>query len=421
MFHRGLTVACFALSIAWTVPASAEVFVLRSGGRIEGLHVNREDKQATEYVVRTSGGGEITISRRHVREVLPVRDAVAAYERVAPTYADTVEDQMKLAEWCEQHNLYAQHKAHLGRVVELDPNHARARQRLGHKQHQGQWLSVKEIKERQGFVYYRGKWRTKQEVELIEQRSLTDQKHKAWFQTLKRLRDSLDSRDPDKVEEARVALLAINDPYAVKAIEFYYDLDNNPKRNPDPARSARIRLGYAQILGGIGTPEALAALVEYSLQDTDAEVRMKSFGIVGRTKATASTNRYMLALRDKDNEVVQRAALGLRYINDRRAVGPLIEALVTEHTFELAPNGATGPGSINSTFDKSGRGIGGGTGGGGLGVNMKPQRIRKPFLNEEVRRALVQMTGQDFQFDKQLWRQWLGTQKEVPSFDGRRN
>lgn len=414
MVHRRIFVACLLVFASLTATVSAEVFVLRNGGQIEGLHVNRDDKLAPHYVVRTADGGEVTIARRDVREVFPRKDNEVAYDRVAPTYADTVADQLKLADWCREHFLSVQEKAHLRRVVELDPNHAVARRRLKQRLYQGEWLSDAEIKERQGLVLYRGKWRTKQEVELLEQRGLTDQKQKAWFQTVKRLREDLDSRDADKSALAAAKLLEINDPFAVKAIKFYYDKDNN--KPSDPVRAARIRLGYAKMLGAIGTPEAVDALVEYSLADTDPDVRLTCFEVVGRVKARSATNRYMLALGDKDNEVVQRAAVGLRYINDRRAIRPLIEALVTKHTFELPTSGAKGPGSITTSFDKSGR-----SGGGGLGVNQKPRRIRKSFLNEEVRHTLVQMTGQDFQFDKSLWIKWLSTQKEAPSFDGRRD
>ncbi len=416
MFVRGIVIACVLAVTLAAVPASAEVFVLHSGGQIEGLLVNRENKWPTEYVVRTADGGEITISRRDVKEVVRKRDAEVAYDRVAPSYADTVADQLKLADWCREHYLSAQEKAHLRRIIELDPDNARVRSRLKYKQYQGEWLTQDEIYERQGLIKYRGKPRTKQEIELIEQRTLTDQKQKAWFQTLKRLREELDSRDADKSALAREKLLEISEPDAVKAIKFYYDAEND-KRVSDAARAAKIRLGYVKVLGNIGTPDAVAALVEYSLADSDADVRLTSVEIVGRVKASASTNRYMLALRDKENEVVQRAALGLRHINDRRAIGPLIDALVTQHTFELPTYGAKGPGSINTSFDKSG----GSTGGGGLGVNTKPRRIRKSFLNEEVRHTLAKMTGQDFQFNQSLWTQWLGTQREVPTFDGRRD
>ncbi|RIK72060.1 MAG: hypothetical protein DCC68_26820 [Planctomycetota bacterium] len=420
MIYRVVPTTC-VLAAMLAASASADVFVLRNGGQIEGLHVNSEDKWAREYVVRTADGGQMTIARSDVKEVVRRRDEEVAYDRVAPSYADTVDDQLKLADWCREHFLSIQEKAHLRRVVEIDPDHVRARARLKQKKVDGEWISDEELKQRQGLVYYRGKWRTKQEIELIEQRSLTDQKQKAWMQTLKRLRDDLDSRDTSKANLARDRVLEINDPHAVKALHYYFALETD-KPSRDPNKSRAIKQWYIAALSSIGTAESLAALVEYSLKDPDVELRIACYETVGKAKASSSTNRYMLALKDKENEVVQRAAVGLRYIGDRRAIGPLIDALITQHTFELAPTGATGPGSINSTFDKSGNGIGGlSGGGGGLGVNMKPQKVRKTFLNEEVHRTLTKLSGQDFEFNQKLWKKWLGTQKEVPQFDGRRD
>lgn len=420
MIHHSLPAACILAALA-AFPARADVFVLRSGGQVEGLHVNREDKWAREYVVRTADGGQMTIARGDVKEVVVKRDAEIAYDRVAPSYADTVEDQLKLADWCREHFLSVQEKAHLRRVVELEPDHARARARLKQKKVDDEWVGEEELKQRQGLVYYRGKWRTKQEIELIEQRSLTDQKQKAWMQTLKRLRDDLDSRDNAKSTLARDKIVEINDPHAVKALHYYYTLETD-KPSRESGKSRSIKQWYIAALSNTGTAEALAALVEYSLKDPDVELRIACYETIGKAKASSSTNRYMLALKDKDNDVVQRAAVGLRYIGDRRAIGPLIDALITQHTFELTPAGATGPGSINSTFDKSGNGVGGlSGGGGGLGVNMKPQKVRKTFLNEEVHRTLAKLSGQDFEFNQKLWKKWLSTQKEVPQFDGRRD
>jgi hypothetical protein len=403
------------------VPASAEVFVLRNGGQIEGIHVNQDDKWAREYIVRTPDGGQMTIARSDVKEVFRRRDEEIAYDRVAPSYADTAADQLKLADWCREHYLSVQEKAHLQRVVELEPDNVRVRTRLKQRKVDGEWISEEEMRERQGLVMYRGKWRTKQEIELIEQRSLSDQKQKSWMQTLKRIREDLDSRDVNKSTLAKDKILQINDPHAVKAIHYYYTLETE-KATRDPAKSRAIKEWYVEVLSNIGTAEAIAAMVEYSLKDPDVELRISCYDTIGKVKPASATNRYMLALKDKDNDIVQRAAVGLRYISDRRAIGPLIEALTTQHTFDLPTSGATGEGSINSTFDKSGGGIGGlSGGGGGLGVNMQPRKVRKTFLNEEVHRTLCQLTGQDYQFDRKLWKDWLSTQKESPQFDGRRD
>ncbi len=44
---------------------------------------------------------------------------------------------------------------------------------------------------------------------------------------------------------------------------------------------------------------------------------------------------YVQVLKDKDNVVVNRAAVALGELGNREAVGPLIDALVTTHTFKV--------------------------------------------------------------------------------------
>jgi hypothetical protein len=397
---------------AWT--AYGDTFLLKNDGQIEGTLVNAEDKWAAEYTIRTNDGGQITIPRTQVKEIVRPRDAEVTYEKIAPTYPDTVEGQMDLANWCAKNYLSVVEKNHLKRVIELSPDHEKARHRLNYEKYQGEWLTKDEVLKRKGLLTYNGRARTAQEIELIEQRKQTDLKEKSWFAAIKRIREDLDSRDRSKAEAAKAKLLSLDDPNSVKAIVFYFDREND-KKAADLAKAHIMKLWLVEVLAKLGEGDALTALVNYSLDDRDEEVRIACLEAVSKHRIAAPVNRYMAALKDKENDVVQRAAIGLRYMGDRRAIGPLIEALVTQHVYELKTNQATGNGSITTTFDKSGR-----SGGGGLGVNTKPQKIRKHIYNEEVHNALTQMTGQDFGFDQKQWRSWLATQKETPRFDGRR-
>lgn len=414
VLQRAVIVAgCLAALAAQN--AYADTFLLKNEGKIEGTLVNVDDKWAADYTIRTPDGGQITIPRTQVKEIVKLRDTEVTYDKIAPTYPDTVEGQMELASWCAKNFLSVAEKNHLRRVIELAPDHDKARRRLNYEKYQGEWLTKDEVLKRKGLLSYGGRARTAQEIELIEQRKLVDQKEKSWFAAMKRIREDLDSRDRAKQEAAKTKLLTIDDPNSVKAIVFYYDREND-KKQPDAARSRVLKQWLVEVLSKLGQGDALSALVKYSLEERDDDVRIACFEAVSKHKVAASVNRYMLALKDRDNDTVQRGAIGLRYMGDRRAIGPLIEALVTQHTYDLPTNQATGPNSITTTFDKSG----GSSGGGGLGVNQKPRKIKKHILNEEVHSALSQMTGQDFGFDQKLWRKWLATQKETPQFDGRR-
>jgi hypothetical protein len=100
------------------------------------------------------------------------------------------------------------------------------------------------------------------------------------------------------------------------------------------------------------------------------------------------------------------------------AVGPLIDALVTSHKYMIQPVGASGPGSINASFDKTGKSIGG----GGLGVNNKPRIIRRDIRNQEVLATLVALTeGANYEFDERAWKKWFAAQKPNVGGDTRRD
>jgi hypothetical protein len=394
-----------SLFAALTGTARADIFVLNSGGRVSGTWVNADDRLAGQYVVETSAG-RITLAREQVKQVIRQRPEELEYERIAPTYPDTVEGQWTLAEWCRERHLSSHRQVHLRRIVALAPDHADARRALGYSFIDGQWLTQQEFLDRNGLVRYRGMIVTPQEVELLERRRKDELAEKEWFTKLRRIRSQLD-RDRN-VDAARSAITSIDDPYAVKAILSQFDDE----------KVRDVRLWYIAALAGIGSPDAVAALVKFSLEDKDAEIRISSLERLAKFKGPAVTQRYVQALKDKDNDVVQRAALGLRYAGDGSAVVPLIDALVTTHTYLLVPHGAnTNPGAITSTFSTA-------PGGGGMGFGMNMNRTRKikrDISNTEVLKTLVELTSVNYSFDKDAWRKWFTAQRQPESLDARRD
>ena len=97
-------------------------------------------------------------------------------------------------------------------------------------------------------------------------------------------------------------------------------------------------------------------------------------------------------------------------MNDRRAVGPLIDALVTRHKHVIQPS----QNNVSSTF---------GSGGGGFSYGSAPPKIiNVPYQNEDVLEALVQLAGgPNYNFDVSSWIAWLATQKKAQSLSARRD
>src|SRR5436190_15932789 len=119
--------------------ARADIITLTNGGRLEGKAAPADETSKTTLVIDLAVGGKLTIPRTQVAGIDIVSPTEAEYQKLAQSSPDTAEDHWKLAEWCRQHKLDAEYKKHAERVLELDPNHADARNVLGFRQKDGKW------------------------------------------------------------------------------------------------------------------------------------------------------------------------------------------------------------------------------------------------------------------------------------------
>ncbi len=98
------------------------------------------------------------------------------------------------------------------------------------------------------------------------------------------------------------------------------------------------------------------------------------------------------------------AAVAIAKIGARTMVPELIEALSTTHRWKKK---IVNQGNVN-------------LGSGGLVWGEETVEGEDRFDNQDVRRALVELTGQDFSFDKNAWKNWLMQSRKTPVFDARR-
>ena len=396
-----LAAAGAALCISTGRPIAAEVFVLNSGGRVVGELINRDQSPRRQYLVRTPDGGQVTLEKSQVQRVLYPSAAELEYEKIAPSYPDTVEGQWKLATWCGEHGLHSQRKAVLERIVELDSDNAEARRVLGFHQVQGKWVTTDEELKARGYVRYKGRWKLPQEIEIIKSQEQVDLAEKEWVKKIRMWSAWLNS---DKGHAAADNFQAISDPYAVKALAAVLKSDNHPAS----------RVLYIEILAKLGTPAAITALAVTSVEDEVEEVRSTCLDYLKKKKSPDAVAYYVRMLAGKDNRYVNRAAFGLQVMNDRSTIGPLIKALITRHTYKVASGGD--PNSMTTTFGTHGTpGSGMSVGGGG------PQYIVQDSMNQPVLDALVQVAGGvNFGFDVKAWKNWFATLKQRDIVDGRR-
>jgi len=128
----------------------------------------------------------------------------------------TVSGQRELAAWCGKRGLADRERAHLTKLLELAPNDAPARARLGHVQVDGVWLSAEEVRE----AAARGERAAKAML--------------AWRPVLEGLRRDLGGVDQAernrtfRREQALRKWEAIEDPAAIPAMELVFSAGRDP-------------------------------------------------------------------------------------------------------------------------------------------------------------------------------------------------
>ena len=372
---------------------------------MHGTLLNRDQSPRTTYVVKTPAGGEVTLQADQVKKVAKQSAAEINYDQIRHKATDTVTDQWKLAEWCREHRLLKQRRTHLERIIELDPNHAEVRHGLGYSQVQGQWLTQEALMTQNGYLRYKGAWLLPQEIEIKESERKEKLAQLEWGPKLKRWHRWLDT---PKADEAIALIQAIDDPHAGDALVRLL----TDAKDPSPRR---VRLLYVEALGRLQASAGMDALVNTSLYDADEEVRLSCLDEIVDHGYKPAVARYVKALKDKDNVVINRAGIALGQLKDPAAVGPLIDALVTVHSFKIQKGQ---PGQTSASFGSGAGGPGGGGftfGGGGV------ETVKQSLQNREVLAALVSLTGMGFDFDERAWKKWYAAQRKPSSLDARRD
>lgn len=391
-------------------PARADVFELRDGGSISGALVERTDDGV--YKIRTAEGAELAIDRHLVQRIVPQDETMAEYERRSRSAPDTAEAHRELAAWCREHQLDDELEHHLRRVVDLDPTDEEARRSLGQQKVGDRWLGRDDVLKQRGLIFFEGKWRTPQDIAIRQRDAAVDGGEADWVGKVRLWRGWLDSNRNDRVAEAQAMLANLNDPQAAPALVRLLD-DEGDAWAFDILLAALARLDH---------PDTVRTLVAYSLEFDDPDSRQRGPDVRAdcvdyllRSGRPVMILPYVQALASRDNVIVNRAAEALAMIGDEAAISPLIDALVTRHKYQVQ---AGNPGGISAGFGSSS--IGGGGGGLSLGGNA-PQFVEKNRENTAVLRALTKLTGQNFDYDEQAWRNWYVDQRMHEHANARRD
>jgi hypothetical protein len=162
---------------------------------------------------------------------------LVGYRRLREKSPETVAGQLELARWCARNKLAEQARAHLTRVLELDPEQAEARRLLGYRKVEGVWLSQQEIRE------------------VAVRAAETEAALRKWKPEIEKIVQGLTHRRQQQQQElARERLLAVDDPAAIPALELVLS-----------THSEDVALLLVQVVGKLDASEAAVALARQAV------------------------------------------------------------------------------------------------------------------------------------------------------------
>ncbi len=328
-----------------SVLAAGDVLVLEHGGQIVGRWENRDKLPEDNYVFALPEGGQLVVSSARVQQILIGQGSGQ------PSPGD---DRMS-----------------------------------------SRWTHGTHSRESRGYVRHGGRWRTPQDVQLIEEREELQRRQKQWLQQLSHWRGMLAT---PQVGQAYGKILAVDDSMAVWALR---ELLRNES-------SRQVKLLYIRVLGQIACPASIKALVNVSMQDADEEVFYASLAELVRLQSPRAPTLYVQHLGHKDNVRLNRAAHALGRLGNASCISPLIDALITTHYVILPPrfkgrqasfvraDMPDGGNPLESTAFTS---------------NDSPIILSHTFRNEEVLQALIRLSGGvNLGFHPKAWKSWLANQ-----------
>ncbi len=377
------------------LPARGETFLLRSGGRIEAQQLNPGRAPTDPYLLKTDLGLKLSLAPAQVSRVVVRSDVQKQYDAEVLAAPNTADGHWQLAEWCKEAGLATERKAHLQKVLDLDPDHEQARTALGFGRVRDRWMTMDDVMLDLGYVRAGGVWKTPQQLELEVAARENE------LATKKLRRDILmwiDQLDGSRRETAISNLRSLRDPRAGPTL---VELLNDTKR-PREVRILALDM-LARLPPGLGAK----AVLKLAMDETDEDIRDRCLDEVVRMKDSGVASLFIGLLKSKDNKRINRAATCLARIEDPDATLALIDALVTTHEYMIMPSNGGGL-SFNSA--------------GGFSAGGKPQRFKKEHENVAVLSALTTLhAGTNFQHDEAAWRKWYIEEFTTTKVDLRRD
>lgn len=402
---------------ALTSDGRGDVIQLRNGGEIRGEIDRQSVRDGGPLTITTLSGSEIVVERDAFTQYAfrPVR--IEEFESRLRRIEPSVEAYWELVEWCAQQRMTPQRNECLERIIELNPNHAEARRLLDHVEFKGEWMTREEMMRERGFVKYRNRYITEQELALIEKTQSEREQEREWQNRIRQWSGWLYGSHPARAEEALLSLQNLKEPAAITGLVNVFQ--NHPDKQG--------RQLLVQVLSQMDHTATIGPLAAQAVFDSDPEIRYLAANSIPERFHPTASERIALNLRHKDNAIVRRAAEALKVVGGEASIDDLIDALVTQHTvtvhvpvqeaFTLNTN--TGnlasaqpviPPNVELMY-RAGQLPYGYQVAQPPVVKTRAVKYQVAASNEEALVALQMLTGENFGFDERSWRIWFASRK----------
>jgi hypothetical protein len=136
---------------------------------IDGAVIEGKATREGERVVIEVDAGRLTVPADQVARIEAASSPVQQFEqRRARLDARDVAGRIALANYCRDHGMGAREHELLREVIELSPDHAEARARLGYVRDGSAWMTREQSMRAQGLVQHEGRWLTREQVLELE-------------------------------------------------------------------------------------------------------------------------------------------------------------------------------------------------------------------------------------------------------------
>ena len=377
---------CILLVHMTNAEVLADTFQLSSGSSLSGKLLNPDQEPRVNYQIKTAFG-KVTLDAKQVTQVVTKPLVLQQYEESVASLPDTAEAHLDIAKKCKAVNLFEQHDFHLHQVLRLDPDNTYVRQQLGYVKIGNEWRQEDALMRQQGYLRHSGRWRTPQEVAVIESTEQIEREEIEWRTKIIRWESALLKNRPT-APDALKNLREINDYRATTALAERLNERQLPRE---------MKLMYLGILAEIGGNVPVQAMLKCVTEESDDVMIERCLDQLREWKSRTAMHFFIRMLQSNDNNSVNSAANALGSLEMKEAMLPLIEALVTNHKIQVG-----GGNNVNANFSGNQPGL------GGLQFGGKPKIIERNIQNRAALSALLAIVpeGVNYGLHEEQWMNW---------------